>query len=51
MDEVLKVVEKKEWDNIEEVDWTKKFVIKIQDKFDKLNAIKRDIHLKTDFLD
>lgn len=51
VDEVLEVVNKQEWANIEEVDKTRRFIIKIQDKYDFLNSIKRAIVQKTDFLD
>lgn len=51
VDKVLAVVEQKEWKNIEEVDEAKRFVLKIQDKYDQLSAIKREIQNKTDFLD
>lgn len=48
---ILAVVEKQSFENIEEVDATKKFVAKISDKFDMLRAIIRDINNKTNFLD
>lgn len=45
------MLEKDTWENIEEVDQTRKFVLKIQDKYDMLKQIQRDIQHKTDFLD
>jgi len=51
VDKILEVVQKQHFENIEEVDQTRKFVLKIQDKFDMLRVIVRDINKKTDFLD
>jgi len=51
VDKVLEILGKEKWENIEEVDETRRFVLKIQDKYDMLRQIKRDIQHKTDFLD
>lgn len=51
VDKVLEILGKEKWENIEEVDETRRFVLKIQDKYDMLRQIQRDIQHKTDFLD
>ena len=51
VDSILKIVAKESFDNIEEVDSTKKFVNKLSDKSDMLRNIIRDINSKTNFLD
>lgn len=48
---MLEILGKEKWENIEEVDETRRFVLKIQDKYDMLRQIQRDIQHKTDFLD